>query len=191
MSAIGKAEWEARFRARESPGAPEPAVVEMMPLLARGLALDVAAGSGRHSLLLARSGFRVVAIDYAEAGLRVMQASARADRLAIWPIMADLGNFPLPRQRFDAVLNVNFLDRALVPRLIASLKPAGAIFFDTFLVDQAEIGHPRNPDFLLRHYELREMLAGMELARYREGLVTYLDGGRAWRASALAIRRDI
>jgi tellurite methyltransferase len=189
MTDANRAGWEARFRASESPPAPEPVVVEMMPLLPRGLALDVAAGSGRHGLLLARCGFRVVAIDYAESGLRLMQASARAHRLAVWPVMADLGTFPLPRHRFDAVLNVNFLDRSLVPRLVASLKPGGAILFDTFLVDQAEIGHPRNPDFLLRRYELREMLFGMELVRYQEGLVIYPNAERAWRATALAVQR--
>jgi tellurite methyltransferase len=190
VSSTGQTGWQARYRAGESPAAPEPAVIEVMPLLPRGLALDIAAGAGRHSLLLARSGFTVVAIDYAETGLRSMQHLARTERLAIWPVVADLGNFPLPRSRFDTVLNVNFLDRRLMPRLIGSLRPGGAILVDTFLIDQAALGHPRNPDFLLRHYELREMLDGMELMRYREGLTIYPDGGRAWRASALAIRRD-
>src|SRR5581483_6272091 len=89
-----------------------------------GLALDAAAGAGRHSLLLARAGFKVVAIDYAEAGLRAMQAAARAERLAAWPVVADLCDYPLPCDRFDLALNVSFLDRGLAPRLVASLKPA-------------------------------------------------------------------
>jgi tellurite methyltransferase len=59
---------------------------------------------------------------------------------------------------------------------------------ETFLVDQAEIGHPKNPDFLLQHYELRELMGGLELLRYREGLVAYPDGSKAWRASAVARR---
>ena len=51
-------------------------------LLQRGLALDVAAGTGRHSLLLARAGFKVVAIDYAEPALRALQ-SIRARELQL------------------------------------------------------------------------------------------------------------
>jgi SAM-dependent methyltransferase len=202
MSGVNRDErnaWDARHRTNAAPGAPESSVTEMLELLPRGLALDIAAGSGRHSLLLARAGFKVVAIDYAEAGLRALQTIARAESLPIWPLAADLSTFPLPRNRFDAILNVNFLDRALVPRLIGALRPGGALLFDTFLIDQAATGHPRNPDFMLKHYELREMLAAemhpeqmrfeMDLVRYREGIVAYPDGKRAWRATALAIRR--
>lgn len=182
-------DWEERQRASAGPRPPEPSVGGMLDLLPRGLALDVAAGTGRHSLMLARAGFNVVAIDYAEPGLCILQSIAHAEKLPVWPLTADLATFPLPRGRFDTILNLNFLDRALVPRLIDALRPGGAMLFDTFLIDQAATGHPRNPDFLLAHYELREMLSGMDLVRYREGLVIYPDGKSAWRAAALAIRR--
>ncbi len=182
-------DWETRQRASAGPRAPEPSVVEMLELLPRGLAFDVAAGTGRHSLLLARAGFKVIAIDYSETALRTLQSIARAEQLSVWPLVADLSVLPLPRGRFDAILNVNFLDRALVPRLIDALRPGGALLCDTFLIDQAASGHPRNPDFMLQHYELREMLSEMNLVRYREGLVVYPDSKSAWRASALAIRK--
>lgn len=182
-------DWEIRQCASAGPGAPEPSVIEMLDLLPRGLALDVAAGTGRHSLALARAGFKVVAIDYAEAALRTLQSIARAERLSVFPLAADLSTFALPPGRFDAILNLNFLDRALVPRLIDALRPSGAMLFDTFLIDQAATGHPRNPDFMLQHYELREMLSEMDLLRYREGIVAYPNGKSAWRAAALAIRR--
>jgi SAM-dependent methyltransferase len=182
-------DWEARQRVSAGPGTPEPSVIEMLDLLPRGRALDVAAGTGRHSVALARVGFKVIAIDYAEAALRSLQSIARAEKLPVWMLVADLSTFALPRARFDAILNLNFLDRALVPRLIEALRPGGALLFDTFLIDQAATGHPRNPDFMLQHYELREMLGGMDLVRYREGIVAYPDGKSAWRAAALAIRR--
>ena len=62
------------------------------------------------------------------------------------------------------------------------------MLFDTFMIDQAAIGHPRDPRFLLQHYELRDLLAGMEILRYREGLTIYPGGKSAWRATALARR---
>lgn len=181
--------WEERYRTDATARAPEPWVSEMLGLLPRGLTLDIAAGTGRHSLLLSRAGFKVIAVDYAQAGLRALQTIARVERLAVWPVAADLGTFPLPQARFDTILNVNFLDRGLVPRLIRALRPGGALLFDSFLIDQATIGHPRNSAFLLRHYELREMLKDMEIMRYREGIVVYPDGKCTWRAGALAIRR--
>jgi tellurite methyltransferase len=184
-----RGDWERRQSASGPPRAPEPSVVEMLDLLPRGLALDLAAGTGRHSLLLAHAGFKVVAIDYAETAMRKLQWIARAEDLCVWPLAADLSVFPLPRARFDVILNTNFLNRALVPRLVEALRPGGMLLFDTFLIDQAATGHPRNPDFLLQHYELREMLSAMDLVRYREGIVTYPDGTHAWRAVALAVRK--
>jgi hypothetical protein len=59
---------------------------------------------------------------------------------------------------------------------------------ETFLIDQAEIGHPSDPRFLLKHYELRELIGDLEVLRYREGLTVYSDGARAWRAGAAARR---
>src|SRR5271163_1403498 len=180
--------WEARLR-EMAPGTPEPSLVEMLPLIPPGLALDVAAGTGRHAMPLARAGFRVVAADYAAAAMRIMRDSASAQNLPIHPVLADLeAGLPFAPGSFDAVVNTNFLDRGLVPQLKCALRIGGMLFFDTFIVDQARLGHPRDPRFLLGHYELREMLSDMDLIRYREGLTVYSAEKQAWRATALARR---
>jgi SAM-dependent methyltransferase len=185
MNREHQAMWQERHRA--APGNPEPSLAEMMPLLPRGLALDVAAGTGRNCIALARAGIDVVAADFSTAAMRSLAAIAQRDRLAIMPVIADLENsFPFRPRAFDLIANISYLDRGLVPALKQALRRGGVLFFDTFLVNQAESGHPRDPRFLLKHYELYDLLSDMELIRYREGIVTYPDGGHAWRATALA-----
>ncbi len=188
MSESNRTVWETRH-AEQSLGAPEPFVAEMLPLLPRGVALDIAAGMGRHSIALARAGFTVHAIDFSLPAMLRLAAAARAENLPIYPLIADLDAFPLPVARYDAIVNSTFLERKLIPPLKRALKIGGALLFDTFLIDQAETGHPRNPDFLLGHYELRALLDGLEIVRYREGLTVYPNGSRAWRAGAVAMRR--
>lgn len=188
MNTRQRAKWEERHHGA-IPGEPEPSVAEMIPLLPRGLALDIAAGSGRNSLALARAGIRTIAVDFSETAMRALATLARRESLPVIPVIADLEEtFPFRASSFDVILNVSFLDRALVPRLKSALRKGGALLFDTFLIDQAESGHPSDPRFLLQHYELRELLAGMEILRYREGIVVYSSGKRAWRAIALARR---
>jgi tellurite methyltransferase len=172
-------------------GATEPSVLEFLPLLPRGRALDIAAGKGRNSIALARAGIRVLAVDWSQTALQSLVMLARNEELAIDPVSADL-EWGLPFQpcSFDIVLNVSFLERGLIPRLKMVLRIGGMLLFDTFLIDQATVGHPRDPRFLLGHYELRDLLSDMELLRYREGIVDYGGGSRAWRASALARRAD-
>jgi tellurite methyltransferase len=188
MSQGLRAVWEERHR-QQRIGAPEPFAVEVLPLLPRGLALDVAAGTGRHSLWLARAGFTVHAIDFSLPAMLGLAAAGVAENLRVHPLVADLEVYPVPAARYDTIVNISFLDRKLIAALKGALKIGGALLFDTFLIDQAEIGHPRNPDFLLGHYELRALLEGLDIVRYREGLTVYANGERAWRVGALAIRR--
>ncbi len=190
MTSAERAKWNETHRGKTA-GEPEPSVIEALPLLARGgLVLDVAAGRGRNALALARAGMRVVAADFSEVAMNSLAEFARSERLPIWPVVVDFDKFALREQSLDAIIDVNFLDRELFPHFVRALKPGGILLAETFLIDQAEIGHPKEPRFLLKHYELRELIAELELLRYREGLVAYHDGSRAWRASAVARRKS-
>ncbi len=186
-----RARWEERHRGT-MPGDPEPSVTELMPLLPAGTALDIAAGTGRNSIALARAGWRVVAADFSPPGLHALAEIARRDKLTIATVLADLGEtLPFRASTFDVILNVSYLDRALIPQLKDVLRPGGAMLFDTYLVDEADAvghGHLRNTRFTLEHYELRTLLAGLELLHYREGIVPYANGKRTWRATALTRR---
>src|SRR5271170_1303746 len=160
MSPADRFDHDRRF-AGHAPGTIEPFVAECVALLPAGRALDIAAGSGRHSIALARAGFRVVAVDHSTVALNTLATIARAENLEISPVVAELENFPIHAQSYEVVLNVNFLDRGLVPALRDALVPGGMLLFDTFIVDQAAHGHPRNPDFLLGHFELKGMVDGL------------------------------
>jgi tellurite methyltransferase len=180
--------WEERHCDAQT-GEAEPSLIELLPLLPRGRALDIAAGKGRNSIALVRSGIHVVAVDWSENALNSLAVTARREELAIEPVIADLEeSLPFRPESFEVVLNISFLERGLFPSLKAVLRTGGVLLFDTFLIDQAASGHPRDPRFLLGHYELRDLLSDMELIRYREGIVDYGGGKQAWRATALARR---
>ncbi len=109
----------------------------MLARIPRGVVLDVAAGRGRNALALARAGMTVVAVDFSAEAMRLLAATARDARLAIWPVVANLDSFHLKDESFDAIVNINFLDRALFPKFVRALRPGGVLIADTFLVDQA------------------------------------------------------
>ena len=191
MSADGRAGWEERHRGREAGGTPEPFVLEMLPLVPRqGIALDVAAGRGRHSIAMAQHGLTVVAIDYSQEAMRALGKFVHERRLAIWPVVADLDNFPVHSESLDLIVNVNYLDRGLFPEFKRALKPGGMLMVDTFLIDQLAVGHPSNPKFMFEHHELEKLLSDYEIRHLGEGLRNYPDGSIAWRASALAIKKE-
>jgi 2-polyprenyl-3-methyl-5-hydroxy-6-metoxy-1,4-benzoquinol methylase len=132
-------------------------------------ALDVACGDGRHALPLARAGLTVEAIDRSATALHRAQRAARDEGLELRLVRADLEHFALPHDRYALVVNVRYLQRTLVRALKRSVRPGGLLAFETFIVDQAQLGHPTNPAFLLARGELRGWFHDFDLLAYDEG----------------------
>lgn len=184
-----RAKWDARYGTRLEAAAPAPSpfLTAHRALLPAGRALDVAAGDGRHALWLARQGFAVDAIDLSHAGLVRLRAAARREQLEIDAVQADLEEYPLPTHRYAAVVNTRYLQRSLFAALRCSVRPGGVVAFETFLREQARIGHPRNPAFLLEPGELRDAFAGFEILVDEEGCFT-ADGAPEYLARVIARR---
>ncbi len=128
--------------------------------------LDLAAGCGRHTRFFLLRGHPVIAVDRDVAALRVI-----ADpRLEV--IEADLEGAPWPfgGRTFAGVVVSNYLWRPLVPLIVASVAPGGALLYETFAVGNERFGRPTNPDFLLRPGELLEAVRGhLEVREYSHG----------------------
>ena len=150
-----------------------------------GRALDIATGKGRNAIFLAAQGFAVGAIDISPVALAEARSRAEEKGLAISWQQADLEKIELPENSYDLIVNFNYLQRTLVPQLKAALKVGGHVIFETYFIDQQAIGHPTNPDYLLRHNELLDLFSGFRVLYYREG--RFKDNGEdAFRAGLLA-----
>jgi 2-polyprenyl-3-methyl-5-hydroxy-6-metoxy-1,4-benzoquinol methylase len=152
---------------------PSPWLIDNAALLPpNGLILDVACGRGRHALWLAQQGFAVHAVDRNADAIAELIATANRLGLKLAADVVDLETDPPPdlgSQRYDAVVVFNYLHRPLMPAIRDAVKPGGRVFYETFTTRQAERGHPRNPDFLLRDGELAELMAPLTILRSREG----------------------
>jgi SAM-dependent methyltransferase len=154
-----------------------------------GLALDVAAGRGRHALALAQAGRRVEAIDRDTQACHALAAAARAAGLPVAVVCADLERYPLPVGRYALVVNTLYLDRARIPALVRALAPGGVLVFETFTREQLATGHPRNPAFVLERGELPRLVTSLETLAYREGPVER--DGRVVHLASIAARARV
>jgi 2-polyprenyl-3-methyl-5-hydroxy-6-metoxy-1,4-benzoquinol methylase len=145
--------------------------------IAPGRALDVATGRGRNACFLAERGFSVDAMDISEVGLQEARKTAEAKGLAINFIQTELEQAALPGPAYDLIVNFNFLERSLILKMKDAIKLGGHVIFETYLVDQRVLGHPRNPAFLLGHNELLELFRDFRVLLYREG--KFVEQGRA------------
>ena len=147
--------------------APSPWVARWAHLIVPGgSVLDVAAGSGRHTLFLAGRGHAVTAVDRDEAALRELAGMAET-------VVADLESapWPLPGRSFDAVVVTNYLWRPLLPAVVAALAPGGVLIYETFASGNETVGRPARPDFLLAPGELLVAAAGLRIVAYEDGFL--------------------
>jgi SAM-dependent methyltransferase len=138
--------------AAHATGAPSPWIVRFAPLVAAGgRVLDVACGQGRHSVFFAARGCHVTAVDRDALALAGLAGLPR-----ITTVEADIeaAPWPLPGERYDAVIVTNYLHRALLPSLIAAVADDGLLLYETFARGNEAYGKPSNPDFLLAPGEL-------------------------------------
>jgi tellurite methyltransferase len=183
-----QSEWDAKHRlAGEAPPA-EPAgiVQELLPLLPRGHALDLACGTGRHTLLLAARHQRVTAVDWSGAALEILEARARAAHIQVHRIksldlaarsprggidlvLANLENSAIPARSYDLILCIRYLQRSLIFQICRALRPGGVLLFETYTRAQLEFeGGPRHPEHLLEAGELRNAFPELCVLFYRE-----------------------
>ena len=181
--------WDEKHRFAAAQGkSSEPASIvrELLPLLPQGIALDLACGLGRHTLLLAAHGQRVVATDASDVALDCIEARARltslnvhrfasleaaahSSRPGIHLVQANLEETSLPADAFQLILCFQYLQRAVFRSIEHALLPGGVLLFETFTRAQLDFpGGPHNPDFLLDPGELHAAFPALDILFYRE-----------------------
>jgi tellurite methyltransferase len=179
--------WDARHReaAHNSPAEPASIISEWLPLLPTGQALDLACGTGRHTLLLAARGQSVTAVDWSGTALDILENRARKAKLHVsWAdaatlansrtrgirlLQANLEDIQLPDAAFSLVLCLQYLQRSLFSQMARALQPGGMLLLETFTRAQLNYSRgPRNPAHLLEPRELRAAFPELLVLFYRE-----------------------
>lgn len=134
---------------------PSPFIARFAALIpADARVLDLAAGSGRHALLLAARGVQVLAVDRDAAALA---ACAGESRIETRVVDLEAGTWPLAGETFGAIVVANYLHRPSFSHLRAALARDGVLLYETFAVGNERFGRPSNPEFLLRVGELLQL----------------------------------
>ena len=133
--------------------------------------LDVACGTGRHSLAAAALGADVTGLDRDASRLEAARAEARERDLKVTWLEWDLGTGPPPLGTFDVLLIFDYLDRAGMPALLEFLRPGGLLMMETFLEDQRAFDWgPTSDAHLLQRGELPLLVKPLVVLHGREAI---------------------
>lgn len=177
--------WDRLYNTKSYVFGKEPAAflrdhIELLPV---GKALDIAMGEGRNAVYLAKKGFQVDGVDISEVALKKAKRLARENRVSVHTINADLNSYSIKPDSYLVILNIDYLQRSLIPQIKRGLKRGGVVVYENFTVDQLENpgGKELRRDYLLTKGELKELFKDFEVLVYRE-----TNDGQNARASLVA-----
>jgi len=127
-------------------------IAEALGLPAGAAILDLCCGEGRHTVALARRGYRMTGLDLSALHLRYARRAAKGAGVAVRWHRGDMRVIPWPGE-FDAVINIftafgyfdaDEEDFHVLDAVSRALKPGGCFLLDTM-----------NRDWLMRNWETR------------------------------------
>jgi len=154
--------WNQRFESDDSYLGERPSPfllreISRICLLAPGKrALDIACGEGRNSVFLAKNGFDVTALDISDVGLGKAARRAEQEGVVINFERVDLDRYQFT-EKYDLILNFNFLLRNLIPQEVQALSAGGLLIIDTIMEPPQLLAMHKHPDYFLRRGELQRI----------------------------------
>ena len=145
---------------------PSEKLVNIVKKVDNKKALEIACGSGRNSIFLAKQGYIVDALDISEVALETLNNKNIPN---INAQLVDLDHYTVAKNSYDMIVMTNFLDRKLISQLKDALKKDGILFIETYMEDKENEKQNANPNFLLKKGELKSFFdVGFEILNYDE-----------------------
>lgn len=164
--------WEQRYRTETgvrdgSLAQPTPLVARFLSMAQPGTALDLAAGTGRNAIWLARQGWDVTAIDGASTAIEILNKQAAQSGVSVRTVVADLekGEYVIEPGTWDAITICYYLQRGLLEPAKAGVRPGGLILAIVHTTEGNELPTETrtSPGELLRYFE------GWDVLHHYEG----------------------
>lgn len=206
MSQADREKWNLRYREGAYATRKHPSVIlrdwltRVTPESEKPHAIDLACGTGRNALFLARRGWRVTAVDISEVALERLAATAADEDLEITCRRVDLeaGTEHLGDLigeaacdlacdlAYDLAIIIRYANLPLVGNVVASLRAGGHLIAEAHLVTEKPVAGPGSTRFRLAPGELREAASGLDIIFGEEGIVEDPDGRQVALAQIVA-----
>ena len=178
--------WDERYATDEFVYGRQPNdfLVSQVSALPLGKVLCLAEGEGRNAVWLARQGYQVTAVDASAVGLEKARRLAAEHEVEVEIIQADLGDFDIASESWDAVVSIfchlpAVLRRQVHARVVNGLRSGGVLLLEAYTPRQLEFGTggPQVAEMMMDKDVLSDELDGL-VFRYAEECVRDVNEGR-------------
>ncbi len=184
MSGIDRDKWDKRYRdgAYAERTHPSEFLQDWVGKIPTGRAIDLACGSGRNALYLAKQGFDVDAVDISAPALDRAQKTAQGMGVSVNWLEHDLDEPLQLEDSYQLILIIRYVNLPLIRQMTANLAPNGFLVCEQHLETEAEVIGPTNAAYRVSSGDLLTVAEGLDIKHLEEVLVPDPDG----RTAALA-----
>lgn len=177
--------WDERYGEAEFAYGTQPNsfLVEVVNEIPRGRVLCLCEGEGRNAVYLAEQGYQVTAVDASSVGMAKAQQLAEERSVQIETIVADLGEFFIPPDTYDAVVSIfchvpRDLRQRVHEQVVNGLKKNGVLVLEAYVPRQLEFatGGPPVAELMMDLQSLKVELQGLELLHAEEIVREVIEG---------------
>jgi len=134
----------------------------------QGIALDLASGLGANALFLAQKNLDAYAWDISSIAIDKLKEISNSLNLNINTEVRDVVTSPPEENSFDVIVVSHFLDRQIMPNIIAALRKNGLLFYQTFTKLRVQETGPSSDKYRLGKNELLDLCKDLDTIVYRE-----------------------
>ncbi len=166
-------QWDERYSASEYVYGTEPNDLlreEYHRIRPGGKVLCLADGEGRNGVFLAQQGFDVTSVDASQVGLEKALALAQANDVMITTMHADLADYDLGVDQWDAVVSIFChlppdLRSRVHNAVTSSLRMDGVVILEAYTVDQLSFktGGPPVAALMMSAQQLRHDFEALDV----------------------------
>ncbi|MFZ2727588.1 MAG: class I SAM-dependent methyltransferase [Methylococcaceae bacterium] len=163
--------WDERYNTEDYVygTTPNNFLQENINKLPKGRILSLAEGEGRNAVFLAKQGYNVTAVDSSIIGLNKAQQLAQANNVTINCIHADLAEFTMIENQWDAIISIfcplpSHIRKELYKKVTQGLNRGGVFLLEAYTPKQVnyETGGGKNPDTMQTKKSLSDELAQLD-----------------------------
>ncbi len=128
-------------------------LVDQLPKLPKGRALDLAMGEGRNAVYMAKKGFNVEGVDISEVAIRKAKRLAQENGVRIRTIAKNINKYQIEEDSYDVILDFYFLNRNMIEGMKKGLKKGGVIILENYTVEHLKYDKTQEKEYLLNRYK--------------------------------------
>ena len=194
--------WDERYNTSEYVYGVEPNdfLASVIAEIPRGRTLCLAEGEGRNAVFLAEHGHDVVAVDASAVGLEKARKLAKARGVVIETQVADLADFAIEPDSWDAVVSIfahvpPAVRKPLHRKIVQALRPGGMLVLEAYTPEQIKLGTGGPPvaEMTMSLDDLRAEFEGLDFTHAKELQRDVIEGkyhtGRGAVVQLIAFRR--